>query len=456
MIRCTRAQSSLTVAAMPAPVSSDPPGALRRVLRNTGLLLGGRGANAAMGLGALAITARALGAPTMGRLVLIQAFAALVSDVVKFQAWQTILQFGAPALEAGRTRTFQQVVRFGLALDAIGALVGLAVALCGALLWSDRLGWGHDHSAAAAVYMLVVPVMASATPLGLMRLFDRFEVLARQTALVSLVRLVGAALAMALHAGLGGFLLVWAAGQVAAFLYLAAHTWRELHERALTPGFTLRGPMVRDLPGAWRFALTTNLSATLDVALTHAATLAIGALAGPSDAAFWRIGRQVADAVAKPARLLTPALYPELARLRAAGDERGMWRLALRIGAIAAGLGAGLLMVSLLLGPLLLSLVLGEAFAPAAGVMNWQVAALAVGILVLPLEPLLISLGRAGSTAAVQLVVSAAFLSALPWLNRHFGLPGAGAGLLAAEACLGLGFLLVLLHRRARSSGSPP
>jgi O-antigen/teichoic acid export membrane protein len=289
-----------------------------------------------------------------------------------------------------------------------------------------------------------------------MRLFDDFAALARQTALVALVRLVGCALAYGLHGRLEGFLLAWAAGQVAGFVYLTAVTLRAVRRRGLDQGFRWFGPLSKGLPGVWRFAWSTNLSATLDVALTHVATLMIGGLSGPTQAAYWRLGRQVADALAKPARLIVQALYPELARMRAAGDEAGMWRLARRIGVLGGALGAVLLALSALFGPALLTLVLGKAFAPAAAVMTWQVAAVVVGIFALPLEPMLIAFGKAASTALVQVVVGGVFLAALPWLMHRFGLQGAGAGLLAAEFGLAAGFLALLMRQGRRRMAARP
>ena len=439
--------------ANPAPPRQ---GVLRRVLRNAGILLSGRGLNGLLGVGYMALTARALGVREMGALVLINAFALLVGDLAKFQSWQTVLHFGAPALQEGRRDRLQQVIRLSLVLDIASTLLGLAAALAGVALFSDRLGWGQAHAGGAEAYMLTIVVMVSATPIGLMRLFDNFSALAWQTALVALVRLVGCTAGFLLHWGLNGFLLAWGAGQVAGFIYLAAVTFRLLKAQGLNEGFRWIGPLSKGLPGVWRFAWSTNLSATLDVALTHVATLVIGGLAGPAEAAFWRIGRQVADGVAKPARLVVQALYPELARMRAAGDEAGMWRLARRIGVLGAGMGAVLLVVSGLFGRPLLDAVMGHAFAPAAGVMTWQVAAVVVGIFALPFEPMLISFGRAGSAAVVQVVVSLLFLAALPLLVQRFGLAGAGAGLLAAEIGLAIGFVAMLTrHGRARLKAQP-
>ena len=430
---------------------------LRRVVANAGMLLGGRTVNAVLGLAYMAIAARALGAAELGVLVLIQAFAQFLGEVVKFQSWQTILHYGARPLAEGQTAEFQRVLRFTVVLDLASTLIGIAIGVAGAFLFADQLGWTSREAPVAALYMVTIAFMVSATPLGLLRLFDRFDILARQAALIALIRVVGSVVALALHATLEGFLLAWAIGTVGSWIYLAGSATAELKRRGLLKGFSWRGPLAAGMPGVWRFAWNTNLAATLDVAFTHVATLMVGALVGPSQAAFWRVGRQVADAIAKPAKLLTPALYPELARLRADGRGHAMWRLARNVGLLAGGVGLVLLALSAFAGPALLTLVMGQGFAPAADVMTWQVGAAVIGVFALPLEPMLISLGKPGLAVWVRLAVSAAFLAVLPFLVTQFGLIGAGAGLAAAAGALALGMLWFILKENGiRRRPAPP
>lgn len=427
---------------------------LRRVVANAGLLLGGRTVNAVLGLAAVAIAARALGAAEMGVLVLIQAFAQFLGEVVKFQSWQTILHYGAKPLTEGRTADFQRVLRFSLWLDGVSTLIGIAVGVVGSYVFARALGWGLDDAPAAALYMGTVAFMVSATPLGLLRLFDRFDVLAWQAGLISLLRAIASVVAWAMGAGMEGFLLAWGLGTVGSWIYLAGAAFLEVRKRGLTRDFPWRGPLTEGMPGAWRFAWNTNLASALDVAFTHVATLIVGALVGPAQAAFWRIGRQVADALAKPAKLLTPALYPELARLRAEERHHAMWRLARNVGLLAGGIGVVMLAISAFAGPTLLTLIMGEAFAPAAEVMTWQVGAAVIGIFALPLEPMLVSLGKPGLAVRVRLVVGVLFLAAVPFLVEAFGLIGAGAGLAAAAGALALGMLWFILKENGTRSAA--
>ena len=419
--------------------ATSPAGLLGRVLANAGMLLGGRTLNAVISLGYMALAARSLGVANFGVLVLINTFAQFIGDVARFQSWQTVLQFGPAPLAEGRRADFQRVIRFGLVLDVISAVAGVAIGVVGVLLFGSLLGMPQGMAGPAALYAITIAFMVPATQIGLLRLFDRFGLLSVQAAISSLIRLIGGAVGFVIDAPVSFFLLVWGAGTLAGFIYVSVIAWQELRRRDLISGFSWSGPLTAGMSGAWRFAVATNASASVEVAFTHVATLAVGALLGPTEAGLWRVARQIADAMAKPARLLIPAMYPELAKLRASGGEAVMQRLAVRVGVIGGGFATLLLLVAIFAGEPLLALVMGKDFANASNTMVWQVGAAVIGVWALPLEPMLVSMGRPGAVLQVRLVVAAIFLAALSPIVNTYGLAGAGAALVGASLATALG-----------------
>jgi O-antigen/teichoic acid export membrane protein len=121
---------------------------------------------------------------------------------------------------------------------------------------------------------------------------------------------------------------------------------------------------------------------------------------------------------------------------------------------LGGAVGGVLLAISAFAGAPLLALVLGKSFAAAAEVMTWQVAAAVIGILALPLEPMLVSLGHAGSALRVRLVVSVTYLLALVPIVDRFGAVGAAASLVVSASLLAVGMLMVLV--RHMGAHSPP
>jgi O-antigen/teichoic acid export membrane protein len=427
-----------------------PTSPIRRVLANAGELLSGRVVNAIVGLAYIALTARSLGKELMGVVVLVNAFAQFLGEVAHFQSWQTLITYGTgPALENDRPK-FHQVLRLSLLLDLISGVLGVALGVLGSWFFWRELNWPADASRYGALYALSIGVMTSATGVGLLRLFDRFRYLAGQQAVGSFVRMIGCAICALTHAPIQYFLLAWAAGTFVSFFYIAAIAIWDLNKRGLLEGFAVVGPTSQGLPGVWRFAMATNFSSTVDVGFTHVLTLVIGAILGPAQAAYWRIGKQVADGMAKPARLMVPAMYPELAKMRASGGQQAMTKLATQIALIGGGAAGVLLLVSLVAGRPILEIVMGKAFGAAAGVMNWQVAAAAIGVMTLPLEPMLVSMRAAGAALAVRLVVVIAYLAALGPLIHAFGLTGAGAALVASALAMAVGMYFMARYRLSR------
>src|SRR5690606_4712243 len=113
----------------------------------------------------------------------------------------------------------------------------------------------------ALVYCTLVPTMTAATPTGVLRLIDRFDLIAIQQVVTPALRALGAVIAYHFELGFPGFVASWYVADLAGDLTLWALAVRELARRgmlsALRPG--LFGT-ARRLPGAWDFVWTTNIA----------------------------------------------------------------------------------------------------------------------------------------------------------------------------------------------------
>ncbi len=439
--------TSSTEPTLDGPEAGHPRGLFRRVLGNASILLGGKAATALLGLATTALAARALGLREFGILTLVYAFTSAVSDIVEFQSWQAVLHYGTRPLQEGRLNLFQRVLSFSLLLDGIGAAAGLCVGFVGVVSFGQQLGWPGSLTPIVLLYTTSVVWMASATATGALRLVDRFDLIAIQDNAQAAVRLIGAAIAFFAGGGLIAFLIVWYVASMLSFACRVYFAWRELHHRGYLEGFrwNARG-ITHELPGIWRFCLTTNFNGTLQLAFTHIGTLSSGWFLGPSAAALYRIARQVATAVVKPTRLVMPALYPELARLWAVGNTKALYRLVMQVALSGGALATLLLLVVAFGGRWALRVALGDDFAGAAPVMTWLVGSAAIGIWALPLEPFLISTGRATIAFATRAFVTVLYLPALFLGLKHFGLLGAGYATVAAMTLLLLVQLAVVLR----------
>lgn len=407
---------------------------LRRLIRNASKLLGGKAANALFSLGYLALAARGLSLEAFGTLILIHTYTQAVGDFTKFQSWQAVLRYGTPAWSEGRLQNLRQILRFTAKLDLGGALTALAIALLGIPLARYFFDWSQETAELARFYVVCVLFMDMATTTGILRLFDRFDLAALQSGLGGLFRLVGAGLAFYHDAGLISYLAVWFAAVTIPGLVMIALSLGELRRQGVFGGSEPeQSPSIwRPDRQVWGFVWSTNVNTTLQLAFSHFGTLVVGALLGAPAAALYRVARQLSDAITAPVKLLTPTIYPELARLSARNAIAEMRRFMLR-AALLAGMGASVLAALLVVaGPWLLLVVAGANFSPAYGVMVLMGVAAAIKLWAFPLEPMLISSGKAGLALQIRVMATIIYIGLLFLLCPVYGLPGAGVALLLA------------------------
>ncbi len=421
-------------------------GFLRRIFRNAAALLGGKAVAGALSLGVLAVTARGLGPELFGALILIHSYVKLVGGLTKFQSWQAVIHYGAVSLEKKAPEDLQGLIKFTTALDLASAAIGMAIAIGLAGLAGAQLGWSEDTVSLVMAYSLLIAVTIKATPIGVLRLFDRFKLIALQTPLSPTVGLIGVSLAYAVDGGLVAYLAAWFAAGMVESAVLVALGWRELGRQGLLSGLdlSLRG-LTKPHAGLWRFVWAANIFASLSAASSHLITLLLGWLLGPMAAGLFRIASQFASVLVVPAAILRRTIYPEFAKLTARNDSRLVRRLMLRAGLISGSVAVAVVLVLALIGEPLIRLIVGEAYVAAADLLVLLAAASAVMVYGFAIEPVFFALGRPGIMLRLSVIAAALNLVLIFVLVAEYGLIGAGLAALASTVvAVGLSTFIAL------------
>lgn len=417
-------------------MSTAAPGQIARIFRNTGYLLGGKGMAGVLGFLTTALVVRALGLEQYGALLLIHSCASSFSVATRFQSWQPLLHFGNALFARGEQTRFQTLLRHCIMLDALGATAGTILALIGVATFGHIFGWSAATQGPALIYMTSVLFMNTCWALGILRLTNRF----RQSALADLAlnttRLVGTVLGLGLHWHLGGFMVVWYLGVVMSFTANCGTAWAAVRHTASLRGFRLFGPAWRtDFHGIWRLTLSTSGNQALSALTSRVTVLIVGAATNPAAAAIYSVTWHVCDALAQPAQLLTPALYPELIHLRDQGDRAGMRRVMFRIFQALGLFSVLALVVAATIGPWIFHTLLAVRTNDLALLMVLTTAAI-LDLWDVPLEPFLVSLGYAHRLFIGRIAVTTLCLPVLYGLARLWGVNGAGIATLLAEALI--------------------
>lgn len=417
------------------PVQSDAPkGVGKRIAKNTGMLFGGKTVATVLNLLVLAVSARALSLDTLGSLFLLHAYVMTISGIASFKSWQALIKYGAEPVANGEIGRFQNLMRFTIGLDVIAALAATIVSVALFPLVRGPMGLSEDLLVPGMVYAGLSALKLRSTPLGVMRLFDRFDLISLQSLIVPVIRLVGATIGLVTGAGLLWFIIVWFAANAVSYLFMPILGIRELAKRGLLTGLFRRPPTLRQpQKGLWRFVWISNLDATIGLVDTHVATLLSGGLLGAGFAATFKIARDISDVLAKSAQLLDKAMYPELVRMTLAGETGRVSRLIVRSSAIMLLIGVVAGALVYFAGPGFFASVLDSEYAGIAPIATALMIAAALYAATAPLYPALYALGEPGRATLARAVSVIAIVLLFFVLVELFGEQGPGWAMIGGQ-----------------------
>ena len=430
-------------------------GVFRAVLRNAGYLGSGKLVGALLGLIALACAGRGLTPPMFGVLMIIHVYATGAGALVKFQTWQFIVRYGAPALQRGDKIYARDSIRFAFGLDIASGLIGMVLAMVALPLLADRLDMAGDTLPLAWIYCTLVPTMSAATAVGVLRLLDRFDLIGTQQVVTPILRAIGAAISYFGHLGFVGFVATWYIADLAGDLVLWAMAARELKRHGMLDAFRpgLFGA-ARRLPNAWGFVWTTNIAHSIAAAWGPLSNLIVAGTLGPIAAGLYKIASTLMDSTSKPADLLSRGFYPEIMRLDPTSKQP--WKLGLRVGALSACIGIAVILLVMVGGKPVIGLIFGRKYLDAFDLLRLMAWSLVVSTAAFPLESLLYMVDRQRTALAMQTLSAALYLCLLYALTRLWQLDGAGIAYLVGTVLTGLLMLIpTLISYRDRAQYRP-
>ena len=413
---------------------------IRRLIKNSGYLFSATGISAALSMLQGILTARLLGVANYGLLGSIMLFTSVINKFASFRMAELVIKYIGKHSEEQNNQQAAAVFKAACLAEMLASilaygLIWLLAPLGAVYLAKDAslVDWFRLYG----VIVLANLIAESAT--GLLQIFDRYRKIASLNILQSGVSLICITIAYFLEGGMQEVLLAYIAGKVVGASGLTWLAWQEARRqwgagwRRASLG-SLR-PQARELA---HFAVSTNLSASLNLVNKDSELLWVSFLRTPLETGYYRLALSLANLIQMPVSPLPQATYPELAREVARKDWRSVGYI-LRQGSRMAGIYSLVALFALVLGgrwiirffygsdylpafPALLILLIGFF---AANLFYWNRIAL-------------LALGRPDFPTRVNLALAALKVAGILLLVPRLGYL-ANAGLLAGYYILSVG-----------------
>ena len=420
-----------------------------RILGNTGILIGSRVVNAVCSFVYVAWAAQTLGLQDFGVMLLVITFASMVCDITHLQSWQSLLHYGTSYFERKQFDRFYDVLTFCIRADFISGLVGVLTGLGGvALLGGSFMGWSPQVQLDAALCMLTIFFMNTGWSTGMLRLCNRFKLVPVYEFLTTCVRTGGTGIGFMYHLGIGYFLLVWSLTQLTMFVSCSCAGVYLVKKQ--TGGFPSLSHIVlgrSGIAGIWPYTIKTSVNQVLESFFSQGATLLIGGRLGASEAAVYKVARQISNGLAKPAQLMIPTLYPEFIRLRDAQDWQGIRTVIFKIFGLIIAFSALSLVLTATVGNRLFSYMLHDVWPGQQTILLLLVAGSLLDICLIPLEPFLVMIDRVSILLRWRIIVMCLYFPLLFVFMEFGGIKGASLETLLASLMMFVACALPVLRQ---------
>ncbi|MEJ5201210.1 MAG: oligosaccharide flippase family protein [Anaerolineales bacterium] len=415
---------------------------LVRVIRNTGYLFSSQSIGMILSTLQGILAAVLLGPSSYGALGVIILFASSVNRLLSFRMGEVVVKYAGQALALGQRERAAAVIKAAGLTEAVTSVVayGLLVLL----------------SPLAAVYIVKDPAattwiifyglallanLMTETASAVLQISDHFRIQALINLISSALTAGLILLAFILHGGVEAVLIAYLLGKLVSGVGPMLAAYRRL-EPLLGEGW-LNTPLnlLHDRTAIARFAISTNLSGTINLVIRDSEVLWVGFFLSTLQAGYFKFALAVMNIVLMPINPFIATTFPEISRSVAEKKWSVLQTLLKRTSWIAFIWTMSVVVGLMLLGQPFLIWLKGGAYLPSYPAILILVAGYGFANIFFWNRPLLLAFGRPNFPLLVTFLVGVVKTALMYILVPRFGFL-AQAWLLSGYFILSVGIIV--------------
>ncbi len=312
---------------------------MRRIYKNSGYLFSATGIAAAISLLQSILVGRLLGVVGFGLLGAITMFTSVINKLVSFRMTELVIKYVGHYTETGDQPRAAAVFKSAALAEMLASVAAFLLIWLLAPLAATYLAKDASLAYLFVLYGLIVLAnLISESSTGILQVFDRYRNIASLNVIQSIVTLALIFWATITNGGMLQVVIAYLVGKTIGAMMLTVAAFVEATRRWgrawWKVPFSLLRPQARELT---HFAVSTNISASLNLINKDSEILWVSFFRGPLEAGFYRTAMAIVNIVQMPVSPLPDATYPEVAREVTRGNWKNV-RHVLRQGTLIAGL----------------------------------------------------------------------------------------------------------------------
>jgi O-antigen/teichoic acid export membrane protein len=338
----------------------------QRLIRNSSYVFSATTLSAVLSMAQSILAGRLLGVEAFGMLGAVTQYASVINRLTSFRMSELVVSYIGAFNERGEHRRSAALFKSAAFVEMISSLVAFALVVALAPIGARYLAKDPALAGVFIIYGLsVLANLIAESSTGLLQIYDRFGLIAAATVLQGVVTLSLILVAFLMKGHLQEVMIayllgkfVWAGLISVMALRVARKEWGA--DWWKTPLVTIADRR-KDIV---RFAISTNLSGTLNLITRDSDILWINALSSPLQGGYYKVAKAFMNILLVPVTPLISTTYREVAR-EVAGRRWANVRYLLRSGTLLSAIWTIPSSLGLLFFGRWLVMLYGEEFLPA-------------------------------------------------------------------------------------------
>ncbi|HZW02587.1 MAG TPA: lipopolysaccharide biosynthesis protein [Anaerolineaceae bacterium] len=402
------------------PWRQDP--LLKTVAKNTGYLFSGTAVSTLLTTGETLLVTLLLGVSEYGVLGMIFSFTSNINRLLSFRMGEMVVKYAGQYLATEQREQSAAVIKIGALAEIGTALLAYLLLYLLAPLAAVNIVGGLQYTVWIRLYGLaLLSNMLTETATAVLQIGGHYRSQAGLQMAQSALTFGGVAAAYLLGGDLGWVLMAYLGGKVVYGIGLTAAAVRWL--RPMLGAGWAQAPLGL-LPGKRelaRFALSTNVSATINLLVRDSELLWIGYFLSAQQAGYYKFALTIMSLVLLPINPFIQTTFPEISKAVARLEWSSLRNLLRRTSAIAAAWTIACLGGILLLGSPILNWYKAGEYAPAWPLLIILIAGYGTANVFFWNRPLLLALGLPNVPLRVTAVAGLIKTGLMFVLVRPFG-----------------------------------
>jgi O-antigen/teichoic acid export membrane protein len=378
---------------------------LQGVIKNTGYLFSSSTVSMVLGMLQSIFAARLLGVELLGVLGTITSFSSTINRLLSFRMSELVVKYLGHDLTEERRERAKAVVALAAMTEAAASIIAFVVLFLLAPLAAQYLAKDLSFTPLFRIYGLsILAGLVVETSTGILQVDNRFREQAVINVSQSILTAAIILAAFAYQAGLIWVMIAYLLGKIIlgiAPVLMAAGSLRKLFGKDWWRFSTSNMPKLNEM---MKFAVSTNLSATINLLVRDSELLWISYFLSPLEAGYYKIAMAVVNLVVMPITPFISTTYPEISRSVAAKKWQQLRHLLRRVTWISGMWTAATTLGLLVLGRWVIGLMYGLEYIPAYPALMVLLVGYGLANIFFWNRPLLLALGLPGFPVAAMLV----------------------------------------------------